>query len=52
MIAIDQIDEAYYKVLRTLGIKDNAFVLFYAVADGKPYSQKRICDESERKRIS
>jgi len=45
MIAIDQIDEAYYKVLRTLGIKDNAFVLFYAIADGKSYSQKRICDE-------
>ena len=45
MIAIDQIDEAYYKALRTLGIKSNAFVLFYAIADGKPYSQKRICDE-------
>ncbi len=45
MIAIDKIDEAYYKVLRTLGIKDNAFVLFYAIADGKPYSQKKICDE-------
>ena len=38
MIAIDQIDEAYYKVLRTLGIKDNAFVLFYAIADGQSYS--------------
>lgn len=45
MIAIDQIDEAYYKVLRTLGIKDNAFVLFYAIADGNVYSQKRLCDE-------
>ena len=37
--------QAYYKVLRTLGIKDNAFVLFYAIADGKSYSQKGICDE-------
>ncbi len=45
MIAINQIDEAYYKVLRTLSIKDNAFVLFYAIADGKSYSQKKICDE-------
>ena len=45
MIAIDKIDEAYYKVLRTLGVKGNAFVLFYAIADGKPYSQKKICDE-------
>lgn len=45
MIAIDQIDEAYYKALRTLGIKGNAFTLFYAIADGKAYSQKKICDE-------
>lgn len=45
MIAIDKIDQAYYEILRTLGIKENAFVLFYAIADGKPYSQKSICDE-------
>ena len=45
MIAIDQIDQAYYRALRTLVIKANAFVLFYAIADGQPYSQKRICDE-------
>ena len=45
MIAVNQIDELYYKILRTLGIKGNAFVLFYAIADGKPYSQKKICDE-------
>jgi DNA-binding MarR family transcriptional regulator len=45
MIAINQIDEAYYKILRTLGIKDNAFVLFYAIADGRSYSQKKICDQ-------
>ncbi|MFR3225900.1 MAG: MarR family transcriptional regulator [Subdoligranulum variabile] len=45
MIAVEQLDQAYYKVLRTLGIKENAFVLFYAIADGKPYSQKRLCDE-------
>lgn len=45
MVAIDQIDEAYYRAIRTQGIKENAFVLFYAIADGKSYSQKRICDE-------
>lgn len=45
MIAIDQIDQAYYRALKTLGIKDNAFVLFYAIADGEVYSQKRICEE-------
>lgn len=45
MIAIDKIDQAYYKALRMLDIKDNAFVLFYAIADGQSYSQKKICDE-------
>lgn len=45
MITINKIDEAYYKALKTLDIKDNAFVLFYAIAEGKAYSQKKICDE-------
>ena len=45
MIAINQIDELYYNILRTLKMKDGAFVLFYAIADSKPYSQKRICEE-------
>ena len=45
MIAVNRIDEAYYEILRTLGIKDRAFVLLYATADGKTYSQKKICAE-------
>lgn len=45
MIAVNRIDELYYCVLRTLGVKDNTFVLFYALSDGKVYSQKQICDE-------
>lgn len=45
MIIVNRIDELYNHALRTLGIKDNTFVLFYAISDGKPYSQKRICDE-------
>lgn len=45
MIAVNRIDELYYRALRTLGIKDNTFVLFYAISDGKSYSQKQICDE-------
>ena len=45
MIAINRVDELYYQTLRTRGIKENAFVLFYAIADGKAYSQKRICQE-------
>ena len=45
MIAIERIDQAYYQAQRRLGIKDAAFVLFYAIADGGPYSQKQICQE-------
>lgn len=45
MITINRLDELYYQTLRTRGIKENAFVLFYAIADGKAYSQKRICQE-------
>lgn len=45
MIAIDQIDQLYYRAVRQLGIKSNTFVLLYALADGHPYSQKQISDE-------
>lgn len=45
MIAIERIDQAYYRAQRRLGIKDAAFVLFYAIADGGTYSQKQICQE-------
>lgn len=45
MIAVERIDQAYYRAQRRLGIKDAAFVLFYAIADGQPYSQKQICQE-------
>lgn len=45
MMAINRIDEVYYSALRTLGMKDNMFILFYAISDGKPYSQKRICKD-------
>lgn len=45
MIAVNRIDELYYRALRRLNVKDNMFVLFYAIADGNPHSQKQICDE-------
>ena len=45
MISIDEIDELYYRMVRTMGVKETVFVLFYAIADGKAYSQKQLCKE-------
>ena len=45
MIAFNRIDALYVDSVRTFGVKGNLFVLFYAIADGKPYSQRQICDD-------
>ncbi len=45
MIAVNRIDELYYRLLRTLSVKDNTFVLLYAISDGRSHTQKQICDE-------
>lgn len=45
MIAVNRIDELYYRLLRTLNVKDNTFVLLYAISDGRSHTQKQICDE-------
>lgn len=45
MMAIDRIDEVYYRAQRASGMKDSLFVLMYALSDGRPRSQKQICAE-------
>ena len=45
MIAFNRIDALYVDSVRTFGVKGNLFFLFYAIADGKVYSQKQICDD-------
>ena len=45
MIAFNRIDALYVDTVGTFGVKGNLFVLFYAIADGKVYSQKQICDD-------
>ncbi len=45
MIAFNRIDALYVDSMRTFGVKGNLFFLFYAIADGKAYSQKQICDD-------
>lgn len=45
MIAFNRIDALYVDSVRTFGVKGNLFFLFYAIADGKCYSQRQICDD-------
>lgn len=45
MLATTKIDGAYYLFSRKLGIKENVLVLLYALDDGKPHSQKQICED-------
>ena len=45
MIAFNRIDALYVDSVRTFGVKGNLFFLFYAIADGKAYSQKQICED-------
>lgn len=44
-LAMNQIDGLYYQVARKLGVKDNTLAIFYALDDGKPHSQKQLCEE-------
>ena len=45
LLATTKIDGAYYLFSRRLGIKENVLVLLYALDDGKPHSQKQICED-------
>lgn len=45
MTAINKLDGAYYQCARRIGIKVNALTLLYVLQDGKPHSQKQICEE-------
>ncbi|HIR52125.1 MAG TPA: MarR family transcriptional regulator [Candidatus Onthovicinus excrementipullorum] len=45
VIALNRIDGMYYQIAKTFGVKDNFVYLLYALDDGKPHSQKQICDE-------
>lgn len=45
MLAINKIDGSYYFFARKLGVKENTLALLYALDDGKPHSQKQICED-------
>ena len=44
-LAVNRIDGIYYQLSKILGEKDNLICLLYALDDGKPHSQKQICEE-------
>lgn len=45
MIIINHLDRLYFRALRSLGTRDNAFFLLYALSDGNVYSQKMISEK-------
>lgn len=45
MHATNKIDGVYYLLGKKLGINENTLAFIYALADGKPQSQKEISDE-------
>lgn len=45
IVALNRIDEFYYRFAKSTGIKENTVSLLYALADGEPKSQKQICEE-------
>ncbi len=45
MLSTNQIDGVYYFLAKQLGVNENMLAFLYALADGKPHSQKEICDK-------
>lgn len=45
MIAINVIDGIYYTLAKKSGVKENTLTLLYALDDGRPHSQKEICEQ-------
>ena len=43
--AATRMDGAYYYFARHSGVPENQLALFYALSDGKPHSQKEICED-------
>ena len=45
MVCLNKIDGLYYMSAKRRGINENALCVLYALDDGKPHSQKQICEE-------
>ena len=45
ILATTRMDGAYYYFARHSGVPENQLALFYALSDGKPHSQKEICED-------
>ena len=45
MLAINRIDGIYYLFSKNQGSNENTYALLYAISDGKPHSQKQVCEE-------
>ena len=45
ILAATRMDGAYYYFARRSGVPENLLALFYALSDGRPHSQKEICED-------
>ena len=45
MLSVNKVDEIYYAIGKSIGVKENTLTLLYALDDGKPHTQKQICSE-------
>ena len=45
MVCLNKIDGLYYMSAKRRGINENALCVLYALDDGKPHSEKQICEE-------
>ena len=45
ILATTRMDGAYYYFARRSGVPENLLALLYALEDGKPHSQKEICED-------
>ena len=45
ILAATRMDGAYYYFARHSGVPENLLALYYALADGRPHSQKEICED-------
>ena len=44
-LAMSRMDGASYYFARKSGLKENLLTLLYALDDGKPHSQKEVCED-------
>ena len=45
MMSVNRLDGLAYELAKRRGLNENTLALLYALSDGRPHSQKEICDQ-------